>query len=116
MGKRTMPSYTCTDELGTYTNEEVDEHDVHVYHGRHISAPLRKLYMGDADQYIFKDVSTKTKRSIKTTKHKITKTKAEPTKLSLIQKDIREYGQLIVRKSTAKPKDINKLFQTILKW
>lgn len=67
--------------------------------------------MGDADRYIFKDVSTKKKRSIKTTKHKITKTKtkAESTQLSLIQKDIREYGKFMVRKSTAKPKDINKI-------
>ena len=108
-------SYKCNDELGTYTAEEIDEHDVDLMFGRYMDKPLRHLYIDIARrQYrtmeLIKDTESMTIQIIRT------KTKVESTQPSLIQKDIREYGKLVVRRSTAKPKDIKKFFQTILKW
>jgi len=113
-GKRTRSSYRCRDELGCYVAEEIDEHDVDANHGRYLDATLRELYVRDVERYLFKNASTKEKRAIKITKHKL-KTKAESTQPSQIQQDIRAYGKVSVRKPTAKPKEIKKSRQTTLK-
>jgi hypothetical protein len=100
-GKRTRSSYRCRDELGCYVAEEIDEHGVDANHGRYLDATLRELYVRDVERYLFKNASTKEKRAIKITKHKL-KTKAESTQPSQIQQDIRAYVKVSVRKPIRK--------------
>ena len=78
---RTQSAMTCRDELGWYEAEPVDPLDIWVSHGRYLDAPLRELYLREASQYIFLDISTKKRRAIKMTSKRVTKKIAIQTDL-----------------------------------